>query len=179
MTKLVRSLVPALIAAVLHIGLRWLDTALRHWTFAESQVISDHWYTWLAPWVGVLAALLPGFVCGYLSARRPLVNGATGVFVGAVIFTSVWESWWTIDGAVWLAGLVVLHGLQAAPFGMAGAATGYLFRHMSSNYVFKPTAGEMLRSSGPLPAGGGLTRRWSAMRPRRRNVHSMGRGDDG
>ena len=32
-----------------------------------------------------------------------------------------------------------------------------------SNYVFKPTAEDMLRSSEPLPRSGGLTRRWSHM----------------
>jgi hypothetical protein len=30
---------------------------------------------------------------------------------------------------------------------------------MSSNYAFKPTAGEVCRSNHPLRAGGGLTRR--------------------
>ena len=29
------------------------------------------------------------------------------------------------------------------------------------NYVFKPTAEDMLRFSEPLPRSGGLTRRWA------------------
>jgi hypothetical protein len=30
---------------------------------------------------------------------------------------------------------------------------------MPPNYAFKPTAGEVIRTNRPLPAGGGLTRR--------------------
>ena len=30
------------------------------------------------------------------------------------------------------------------------------------NYAFKPTAGEVCRSNPPLPAGGGLTRRYTS-----------------
>jgi hypothetical protein len=33
---------------------------------------------------------------------------------------------------------------------------------LSSNYAFKPTAGEVCRSNQSLRAGGGLTRRWAA-----------------
>ena len=36
-------------------------------------------------------------------------------------------------------------------------------RLVQSNYVFKPTAVQTLRSFQPLPRGGGLTRRWASL----------------
>ena len=50
----------------------------------------------------------------------------------------------------------------SSPLTLGILALLIVFLALQSNYVFKPTAEGMLRSSGLLPRSGGLTRRWAS-----------------
>ena len=90
--------------------------------------LNEHWFFWLSPWLRIVQDLAPGVLCGLLATRRSLLSGALASLFGGFVSAALFQIWWAPPIPIYLVGLVLLSGLQAAPFGVAGAAVGFLLR---------------------------------------------------
>jgi hypothetical protein len=126
--------IPILAGTVCHVVLYWLVSLATSSLFPNgAEGVANHWYFQISPWAGIAQALFPGFVCGLLATKRPMLCGAIAVFLGALVVSLAFEIQWSPPYSFRLVWLVLLLGLQAAPFGAAGAAAGFLTRGMLAN----------------------------------------------
>jgi hypothetical protein len=119
---------PVLAGAVLHVLLYVMAQRLDTIVFPIGSESSDHPLAWLLPWTGIAHSLLPGLLSGYLALRRPMVCGAMAAFVGGIVVTGAYQTYWQAPISIHVVGIILLHAAQSMPFGLVSGAAGFLLR---------------------------------------------------
>ncbi|HRQ63708.1 MAG TPA: hypothetical protein PKZ76_02390 [Xanthomonadaceae bacterium] len=134
--------VPVGVGTMLHIALVAIAWGFERALFPQgTDGTVSHWYVHASTWLHIAVALVPGFVCGFLASHRPMLYGGTAAFLGAAISSGIFYTWWFLPVSPEIFQVIAFGALQAIPFGVAAAATGFLVRGKGSDIACMDSSG--------------------------------------
>jgi hypothetical protein len=127
-------LAAVILGVALAIALRFCRDEVQKHVIAGPNGVIPHWVPLVAAPIQVLVSLAPGFVSGWVAARRELLCGfLTGLF-GSVLYSAMFETFWRSTAAggasevLFLVGWALTLGVSAGIFAAAAAGTAKLLR---------------------------------------------------